>query len=143
MIIDRFEGEYNFLSNFYKSPITIEGITYPTVEHFYQAQKTHDTQIKQTIANLRFPGQAKKYGRKIPLREDWDEIKLDIMLWGLTEKFNEPELESLLLKTGNATLIEGNNWGDTYWGQCNGNGLNMLGKLLMEVRDQIKNGKNI
>ena len=85
------------------------------------------------------PGQAKRLGRKCLLRKDWEEAKDHAMLSVLRAKFANPELKEKLIATGDVELVEGNHWNDTYWGVCNGIGKNMLGKLLMQVREEIKN----
>ncbi len=114
---------------------------YPSVEHAYQAAKTLDNSSRQIIQDLSSPGAAKKLGRTFKLRDDWDKIKLDIMYELVKEKFsialNAP-LKQALLATGDAELIEGNWWRDTYWGVCDGIGSNHLGKILMRVRDEIR-----
>jgi ribA/ribD-fused uncharacterized protein len=138
-IINNFhENQYRFLSNFYYSPIYVGGLLYPTVEHAYQAQKTTNPIAKEIIRNADTPGKAKRLGREFEQRYKWDEVKLGIMLELLRKKFSIPELKVKLLVTGNAILIEGNNWNDIYWGICNGIGENHLGKLLMQVREEIK-----
>jgi ribA/ribD-fused uncharacterized protein len=131
-----FSGQYEFLSNFYPSPITYEGILYPTVEHAYQASKSHTLHIKKKIAGLSTPGKAKRYGQKItPLPQNWENLKVIIMSNLLSLKFNDPVLEKQLIDTGeDLCLEEVNFWGDTYWGTCNGNGSNRLGNLLMNIR---------
>jgi len=136
--ITEFSGRNRFLSNFYKSPMEVEGVRYPTVEHFYQAQKTLDAELRKQIADIPTPSHAKRHGRTVWLRPGWENIKNEIMLQGLRLKFVGTPLATLLLNTGDAELIEGNTWGDTYWGVCNGVGENMLGKLLMQVRDEIR-----
>lgn len=138
-IIDKFDGEYAFLSNFYESPIKgDDGITYPTVEHYFQAMKTLNKGQRQEIAAQDTPGKAKRLGRAVNLRPDWEKVKSDVMRQGVTAKFQIPELREQLLATGDAILIEGNWWGDTCWGMCNGVGENRLGKILMEVRTSLK-----
>lgn len=141
--ISQFTGAYRFLSNFYESPIREalpDGTTivYPTVEHAFQAAKSLDTEVRIQIANEKTPSEAKKAGGRhgyMILRPDWEEVKLPIMLSLLRCKFmNNPELRYKLLSTGDATLIEGNTWNDTFWGVCKGKGQNMLGRLLMQVR---------
>lgn len=129
MIIDKFDGEYLFLSNFYIH--TDDG---KSVEHFYQAAKTNNQSIKQHILDAATPALAKKYGRKCELVPDWDYIKVGTMTTLLYFKFGRPELREKLLNTGSADLIEGNWWGDTFWGVCNGVGQNRLGRLLMDIR---------
>lgn len=137
-IIDSFRKEYGFLSNYTLSPFTLNNVYYPTVEHAFQAQKTFDKEEQQRISECSSPSNAKWAGRQVRLRPDWDIVKDDIMLACLRYKFQNPVLSQLLLDTGDATLIEGNTWNDTYWGICNGIGKNMLGKLLMQVRSEVK-----
>lgn len=136
-IINSFTGKYAFLSNFYPSPITIDNIQYPTVEHAFQAQKTLDIKERIKISKIKDPGSAKAIGRKVKLRVDWEEIKMTVMRKCLKEKFKDPYLQESLIETGTAKLIEGNFWNDTYWGICNGIGENHLGQLLMEIRNDI------
>ena len=137
-IIDSFHGEYAFLSNYYDSPIFYDGILYPTVEHAFQAAKTTVFIQRIIIANKKTPGQAKCAGRKVTLRDNWDDIKLYIMKELIILKFTNPKLKSALLNTKDAELIERNTWNDTYWGSCNGIGENHLGKILMEVREMLR-----
>lgn len=140
-MIGTFDGEYAFLSNFYPSSITDEDyITYPTVEHYFQAMKTLDTGVRFYIAIQATPGQAKRLGRRLDLRPDWEFIKDSIMEKALRMKFSNPKLRKALLNTGDEYLEEGNTWGDQYWGVCNGVGKNKLGKLLMKIRQEIKEG---
>ena len=138
-MIDRFDGKYFFLSNFSPSPFHIDYVLFPTMEHYFQANKADNQNDYLHIAYAPTPGEAKRLGRKIKLRPNWEKIKDQVMLTGLRKKFADPELRKLLLATGDEELIEGNYWGDTYWGVCNGVGQNKLGKLLMQVREEIKN----
>ena len=145
-VIDRFSGKYEFLSNFYvliwDETIKYEGIEYISVEHFFQAFKTLDLEERNWIADAMTPNLAKKRGRNIVLRSDWEEIKNEIMLTGLRMKFHNLKLNDKLLRTLNAELIEGNYWHDNYWGNCscykcqNIRGKNRLGELLMKVRSE-------
>jgi ribA/ribD-fused uncharacterized protein len=137
-MINRFNNNYAFLSNFYPSFIVIDGIIYPTVEHAYQAAKISDWREKQMIANIKTPGQAKRVGRKLGLRSDWENIKVDVMLKLVRLKFTELNLKIKLLATGDAELIEGNTWNDTFWGVCCDEGQNQLGKILMKVREECR-----
>jgi len=132
--INKFRKEYEFLSNFYLVEVEYNGIVYPSVEHAYQAQKTLNEDIRIRFSKLPDASDAKKESYNISKREDWDKIKVSIMKDLLFLKFSNPELKRMLLATDNAILIEGNNWGDTFWGICNNSGLNMLGILLMYVR---------
>ena len=138
MKIDSFSGEYEFLSNFFPSVICDpDGITYPTVEHYFQAMKTVHLSERKEIAAAPTPGKAKRMGRRVFLRSDWEGIKIEVMRQGLKQKFADKELRDKLLATGDAILIEGNWWHDTFWGVCDGKGENNLGKLLMEVRTEM------
>lgn len=138
MAITSFSGKYEFLSNFYCSPVTYEGITYPTVEHAFQAAKTFDVTERRRISEMKTPGMAKRAGRRVLLRKDWEAVKFDIMKTLVTQKFEDEKLKQLLLDTGDEELIEGNTWHDTCWGVCNGVGQNNLGKILMSVRKHYK-----
>ena len=140
--IDKFEGEYRFLSNFWLSPVKFDGVEYPSVEHAYQAAKTLNPQIRQNIQSQPTPNMAKKIGKNVELREDWESIKEVVMLDLLRQKFRDQDLVQLLLDTGDKELIEGNWWMDFYWGVCNGIGKNRLGILLMQVRDEIRQEKS-
>jgi len=135
--ITRFSGEYEFLSNFYPSPIIHNGLLFKTVEHAFQAEKSVDEEIWKVFAyEVYTPGDAKRKGRLITMRPDWDEIKYDRMKLFVHKKFKLPPLRKFLLDTGDAHLEEGNNHGDTTWGTVNGKGRNWLGKILMEVREE-------
>ena len=130
-LIDSFSGEYDFLSNFYMIPLVYEGITYTNSEAAFQAAK------------IFYPGD--KGRRAITLRSDWESVKDGIMLDILRAKFKQnPHLRRLLIETGDAVLVEGNTWHDCYWGDCHcpkcqsKPGKNMLGKLLMKVRNELK-----
>lgn len=141
-MIKEFAGKYEFLSNFWHSPFTYEGIVYPTNEHFFQAMKTLDWNERNWIASAETPGIAKRRGRACTLRSDWEKVKDEVMLTGLRIKFSNPALRTQLIMTGDEELVEGNWWGDTCWGVCNGVGENRLGKLLMQVREEIKTELN-
>lgn len=132
--IDRFEGEWRFLSNFALCRIVLDDVTYPSVEHAYQAAKSFDP-AHRAMCHMCTAGTAKTLGRRVVVRPDWESIKLDVMYGFLRQKFAPGTLMLPgLLRTGDAMLIEGNDWGDRYWGVCNGQGANMLGQLLMDVR---------
>jgi N-glycosidase YbiA len=134
----KFRDQYMFLSNFAPCEIEYEGIAYSTSEHAYQAAKTLDVGQKVAISILDTPGKAKRAGKLVSIRPDWNSIKLQVMLDILRIKFSNPNMKKLLLDTGNTELVEDNMWGDTFWGRCNGVGRNHLGKLLMQVRDEIR-----
>lgn len=142
-MIDKFDGEYAFLSNFYPSPFTVDGITYPTVEHWFQAWKCKDEVQFKAIAKAKTPGEAKRIGRHCALRPDWERIKISVMYDGLKQKFANPELKEKLLATGDQELVEGNTWHDNTWGNCTCSkcadieGKNILGHILMDVRYEL------
>ena len=140
-MIERFYGEYRWMSNFHYHTILYRGEQYDTNEHAYQAMKTLKIEERQMIRDAATPGKAKRLGRKITLRDDWDDMKLGIMLEITECKFKDPELRKKLLATGDQKLVEGNIWGDTFWGVCNGEGKNYLGRILMAVRKSLKEGE--
>ena len=137
-IIFGFNGEYRFLSNFYQTPITYEGITYPSVENAYQAAKTINQEERLQFVKISSK-EAKSLGKKITIREEWDTVKLQVM-WNLIyEKFTRNrKLLSFLILTGEKHIEETNWWGDKFWGVCRGEGENNLGKLLMKLREKLK-----
>lgn len=135
--ISEFDNEYRFLSNFWYCEIEFGDDVYPSVEHAYQAAKSLDYIDRRSIRLAKKASNAKKIGRQVKLRSDWEEVKVDIMRQLLRKKFNNPTLKEKLLATGRKTLIEGNWWGDKFWGIFNGEGENMLGKLLMEIREEL------
>lgn len=135
-IIDSFTDKYHFLSNFYPCTIEYQRLDYPSVEHAYQAAKSKDQSVRLSIRDASSAKDAKRKGRRIKLRDDWEKIKLKVMLKLVRIKFQQPTLRKKLLATGDAVLIEGNWWGDKFWGVCNGAGENHLGKILMRVRDE-------
>ena len=151
-MISSFTGRYSFLSNFHECRIEFEGIAYPTVENAFQAAKiyipadwelTNEIRVNKGFTRVK-PGEAKRIGRTVELRPDWEVIKEDIMHRLLVNKFDEnDELRHLLISTYPAILIEGNRWHDNYWGRCycqrcnSRSSLNRLGELLMEIRGSI------
>lgn len=130
-----FEGEYRFLSNFYPCIIKHQSILFPSVEHTFQACKTSSMDKRVEISEIKLARDAKRAGRKLKLRKNWERVKDDIMYNLLKKKFETPELRQKLIDTGDAKLVHDNWWNDTYWGICNGRGRNCLGKLIMKVRD--------
>jgi len=137
--IGSFSGEYRFLSNFWMVPIPFENVWYPSVEHAYQAAKTLDAAEKTLIKNASTASEAKRLGKHVKIRPDWESVKIDYMKYLVWYKFSMyPEMGKKLLDTKDAELVEGNTWNDTFWGVCNGLGQNWLGKILMEVRDQVR-----
>lgn len=136
--VREFNGEHAFLSNFYPVDIIYKNIKYESVEHAYQAQKCKNPDDKQKFIGI-FAGQAKRLGRKVECRSDWNDIRLQVMYDTVKLKFKDKALRKMLLSTGDAFLIEGNNWKDTFWGVYNKTGIgeNNLGAILMKVRDEI------
>jgi len=138
-MIKEFTNEYRFLSNFHISEVRFEGVKYPTIEHAFQAAKTLDKEERKMIGIETTPGRAKRAGQRVTLREDWDKVKISIMLDLIRQKFkNDYILKNKLLATGNQMLVEGNTWNDTFWGMDlkTNRGQNNLGKLLTKVREE-------
>jgi len=135
--ITQFRGQYFFLSNFFPVFVKYEGVKYPSVEHAYQAAKTLDQDWRERVCVAATAASAKGLGRKAPIRQDWDRIRLDIMFDLVWQKFQAPHLRDQLLATAPVNLVERNHWGDTFWGVCKQKGENHLGKILMAVRDDI------
>ena len=149
-LIERFSGAYGFLSNFHYSTVVLNGDEYPTVEHAFQSAKVvifnHEkldfarVAEREKIRLATFPAEAKRLGRKVKLGADWDDRRVFVMLGLLRQKFQDPVLGAQLLATGDAVLVEGNNWGDTFWGVVGDKGKNMLGVLLQIVRYELRKG---
>ena len=124
--VQSFQGEYRFLSNFWYSDVHAiwndDRVKVPTIEHAFQAAKAMNRKDFDAICALPSPGNAKRYGRRVTLRSAWETVKLDVMESLLREKFSHPDLREKLLATGDAELVEGNTWGDIYWGVCGDRG---------------------
>lgn len=138
--IATFDGEFRFLSNFYHSPFTTRrGQLVQTVEHAFQAAKTLNVDEQAAILAATTPGEAKRLGRRATMRPDWDTLRLRVMAELLRLKFAEgTPLATKLLETRYAELVEGNTWGDRFWGVCDGVGENHLGHLLMQRRYELR-----
>lgn len=132
--IDRFDGPWEFLSNYFPARVVLDGCVYPTVEHAYQAAKTNDAARRDEIARVPDPDLAKQLGRASVHRPDWGEVRLPIMRSLVFAKFADSGLRQRLLATGSALLVEGNDWRDTFWGVCAGQGTNHMGRILMAAR---------
>jgi len=141
--IDSFRGDFRFLSNFWMKDVMFEGMCYPSTEHAFQAAKTRDHAKRVEIRNAKTCRDAKRMGRTVLLRDEWELVKDRVMLEVLREKFKDGFEKDALLATEQAELVEGNTWGDTYWGVCKGTGKNMLGKLLMQVREELQINKAV
>lgn len=138
-MIDRFRWPHEFLSNFYQWHVTYEGWDYRTSEHAYQAAKSERLSDRVIIQACDTPGQAKKYGKTVRLRSGWEDLKIPVTATILRDKFKRGSYTGfLLLSTDNEYLVEGNNWHDTFWGICDGRGQNHLGKLLMQIREELR-----
>ncbi len=140
--ITSFRNEHAFLSNFYPPPIEIDGDTYPTNEHAFQALKTDDPAERKKVREAKTPASAKTLGKRVTLREGWAQKRFEVMERVVRAKFADPDLAALLLATGERELIEGNTWRDTTWGCVLGKdgtwkGRNELGKILMRVRNEL------
>lgn len=134
--IESFSGTYRYLSNFYDAPVLYNGIMYDNAEAAYQAQKQPEK--AEMFKNIN-GSKAKKDGAALTLRPDWDLVKDQIMYEIVKEKFTRNiYLGARLINTGSIPIIEGNYWNDTYWGVCKGKGQNKLGKIIMRVRDELK-----
>jgi len=135
--IDRFEGEHDFLSNFFPCRIEFEGKEYPTSEHAFQAAKTLDAAEREKIRLAKKPGGAKALGKRVALRRNWNFERTAWMETVLRIKFSDPALRERLRATGTAELVEGNTWGDKFWGVSGGQGENRLGRILMKLRAEL------
>ena len=137
--ISFFDGDYSFLANSFESPVEYEGIKYSSVEHAFQASKTDNKEEKEKIMNASSPTKARVIGRRVTKKDNWEDTKNDIMYQICLNKFKDnEELKKKLLSTGNYNLINGNTSEDTYWGVCKEVGDNYLGKILMQIREELK-----
>ena len=136
-IINDFRGEYRWLSNFADGNVTMsDGLTYFSRENAFQAYKCENIKDRNQFIDIS-PAYAKNFGRRIKLRKDWEQIKDGIMYEVCSQYFKQhPDMMLKLKETGSCELVEGNTWGDTYWGVCNGVGENNLGKILMAIRSE-------
>jgi len=133
-----FFGPFRFMSNFVPCIVELDGLQFASTEHAYVAAKTLDQTKRLEISLVETAGQVKRLGRKIKLRADWEEVKIDIMRDLLIQKFAQEPFKSQLLATGDAYLEETNTWNDMFWGVCEGVGYNTLGWLLMEIREDLQ-----
>lgn len=140
--IESFTGQYRWLSNFWPCLVTLDGVQYSTVERAYQAAKTLDPIARDAIRFTHTPGRAKLLGRQLVLREDWSSVRLGIMESLVREKFSDPLLGCYLRETAPRRLVEGNDWGDDFWGATRNpsgrlTGQNHLGEILTRVREEL------
>lgn len=146
-MIDRFERKYFFLSNFYSdlpNGVAYDGMIFGNSEAAFQAAKVLDRSSRLRFLGMD-PSTAKKEGRRVQLRDDWEDVKEQVMYDIVKSKFeNNPNVRELLIATGEEELLEGNTWHDNVWGSCtcprcqNVPGKNLLGKTLMRVREELK-----
>ena len=158
-MIDRFWEQYRWLSNFWEVEIKFDGITYPSVEHYYVAMKVDEPQkitikvdkedvevymdvqqIREYISELETSSKAKTFGKEqIKQRKDWEDLKISIMKYGLEQKYNQEPFRTKLIETGDEYIQEGNTWKDTFWGVDldTGEGKNVLGKMIMKIRENL------
>lgn len=145
--ITSFQGEYAFLSNMASQHgglpelrLRMGGLVFGSAEAAYQAAKSLDPDVRRRLAAEPSPYAAKRLGKAVSrggivvLRDDWSQIRLEVMRGVVRQKFAHRPYAALLLQTGDAELVEGNTWGDVFWGECRGRGSNWLGKILMETR---------
>lgn len=133
--ITEFKGNHFFLSNFYVAPVIYQGVRFENNEAAFQAAKCPERMNEFRGLN---PSKAKRLGRRVKLRPDWEEVKCDVMYQVCKAKFSQnPDLAQKLIETGDAELVEGNTWGDRIWGVCDGVGENNLGKILMRIRKEL------
>lgn len=141
--IDRFDGPWRFLSNFYAGEVIYNGVSYHTAEHAFQAAKATNSTDAEFVRSAKGPAEAKRRGRLIKCRPDWEDdrdgrpVKVHVMLDVERARYAAEPMRSLLLATESAYLEEGNWWGDRYWGTVNGVGENWQGRLLMQVRGEL------
>jgi len=138
-MIDKFDEEYSFLSNYYPCKVVYNGYTFLSSEAAYQSQK--DPSRVEEFINLE-ADDSKHLARKVNIRPDWEEVKLPIMEEIVRAKFEQnKDLAEKLIATGDEELVEGNYWRDCFWGVCNGQGENHLGKILMQIRAELGGNK--
>lgn len=139
-MISSFSGEHRWLSNFSEHSVMLNPtIVFPTVEHGFVWHKTTNSEMRQRILMETTPGRVKRLGRKIELRPEWESLKLTVMHELVLLKFQQHEgIRQLLIETGEQELVEGNKWGDTFWGVCEGEGENNLGRILMKIRSELR-----
>lgn len=136
-MIQEFQAEYRWLSNFAPVKIVLNGVEYQSVEHAYMSEKSFDPEWKKFCSDINNkPGDVKRKSRNIKLREDWESVKIDVMRECVRQKFSQEPYKSKLSATWPLYIQEGNRWGDKFWGVClkTNTGENNLGRLIMEFR---------
>ena len=137
-----FKDEFKFLSNMQVCTVFCYGVIYHSVENAYQASKCANKEDRKKFQHHE-PYKAKKDGKTVQMRPDFNAKKLEFMETLLRRKFSDKnlQLKKKLIETGDLELVEVNNWGDTFYGECNGVGQNHLGKLLMKIRQELKDSQ--
>jgi hypothetical protein len=141
-MIKEFQKEYRWLSNFWPCRIEFQGRVFNSVEHAYQAAKSDEDSWKEFCSKSISPGEIKKESRNIAIRPTWNSEKVSVMRELLRKKFiDNKHYASMLVDTGSEHIQEGNYWGDRFWGVDlkNSVGKNMLGELIMDIRDELMN----
>jgi ribA/ribD-fused uncharacterized protein len=145
-MIRQFEKQYSWLSNFTPCAIVLDGLTFSSVEHAYMSAKSEDMEWKLTCTDASIkPSKIKKMSRTIALPENWNSKRIEVMRECLNQKFRQEPFKTLLLETGDLYIQEGNYWGDKFWGvdMVSREGENHLGKLIMEIREELKGDRLI
>lgn len=143
-VVSSFRGEWACFSNFFPRAITVAGVRYPSVEHFFQCSKCTDLVEKENIRQCATPTEAKHLGRAARCRPDWNDVRVKAMYTGVKAKFvQHADLRAVLLATDN-TIVEGNTRHNNFWGQCDCydcqhvTSKNFLGRILMKVRTELR-----
>ena len=143
-MIRAFNNQYKWLSNFSPVALRVNGLSFPTLEHAYQAYRATNEEDREKIRTALTPGQAKRIAHSVEQDPEFPARRVEIMTKLLEAKFRKPKLKAKLKATGKQELVEGNNWHDNFYGNClcrpcaTITGHNMLGKLLMKIRDEVE-----
>lgn len=144
-MIGPFQGQYRYLSNFYMCPLVFQHVSWPSIEHAFQAHKTTNESLRERIRRMDKPREAKRAGRSVPLRHNWERIKYMLMWQLVRQKFlQNRDLAEKLVSTGDEQIVEKNHWHDNEWGDCTCErcttqpGRNCLGRILMTVRHELQ-----
>ena len=138
-MINGFTKEYAFLSMFFDKQIVFNDLTYKNAEAAYQAQKTDNEAMRKKFTRL-LPTEAIRRAEKLPLRDDWDSIKDEVLYQINKTKFSDAALRQKLIETRQEELINAINYTDER-GVFNGKGENKLGKVLMKIREELSHGE--
>lgn len=126
-----------------KSPIKIDDVTYPTAENAFQAMKCKKAKDRVAFVQMT-PVEAKRAGKRVDLRSNWNKDRNKVMYHILWHKFTQnEELKKKLIATGKEKISHVNHWRDTYWGVYNGKGKDVLGRMLMNIREKLQETEEI